>query len=29
VFIAKAKASSPTAHVQIKLEPTGPFTNNK
>jgi hypothetical protein len=29
VFIAKAKPSSPTAHVQIKLEPTGPFTNNK
>jgi hypothetical protein len=29
VFIAKPKASAPTAHVQVKLEPKGPFTNNK
>jgi hypothetical protein len=29
VFIAKAKPSSPTAHVQIKLQPSGPFTYNK
>ena len=29
VFIAKPKPSSPTAHVQIKLEPKGPFTYNK
>ncbi len=25
IFIAKPKPASPTAHVQIKLEPTGPF----
>jgi hypothetical protein len=25
VFIAKPKPSLPTAHVQIKLNPTGPF----
>jgi len=29
VFIAKAKPSSPTAHVQIKLKPSGPFNYNK
>jgi hypothetical protein len=29
VFIAKPKPSSPTAHVQIKLQPTGPFNYNK
>lgn len=29
VFIAKPKPSAPTAHVQIKLEPKGPFTYNK
>lgn len=29
VFIAKAKPSAPTAHVQIKLQPSGPFTYNK
>ena len=29
VSIAKAKPSSPTAHVQIKLQPSGPFTYNK
>lgn len=29
VLIAKPKPSSPTAHVQIKLEPKGPFTYNK
>jgi hypothetical protein len=25
IFIAKPKPSSPSAHVQIKLQPTGPF----
>lgn len=29
VFIAKPKPASPTAHVQIKLQPSGPFTYNK
>lgn len=29
VFIAKPKPSSPTAHVQIKLQPIGPFNYNK
>ena len=29
VFIAKAKPSAPTAHVQVKLQPSGPFTYNK
>lgn len=29
VFIAKPQPSSPTAHVQIKLQPSGPFTYNK
>ena len=29
VLIAKPKPSAPTAHVQIKLEPKGPFTNSK
>lgn len=29
VFIGKPKPSAPTAHVQIKLEPKGPFTYNK
>jgi len=29
VFIAKPKPSLPTAHVQIKLQPSGPFTYNK
>ena len=29
VFIAKPKPSSPTAHVQIKLQPTGPFNYSK
>jgi len=29
VLIAKPKPSAPTAHVQIKLEPKGPFANNK
>ena len=29
VFIAKPKQSLPTAHVQIKLQPSGPFTYNK
>ena len=29
VFIAKPKPSSPTAHVQIKLQPTGPFIYSK
>jgi len=29
VFIAKAKPSSPTAHVQIRLQPSGPFNYNK
>jgi len=29
VFIAKPKPSSPTAHVQIKLQPSGPFNYSK
>jgi hypothetical protein len=29
VFIAKAKPASPTARVQVKMEPLGPFTYNK
>jgi hypothetical protein len=29
VFIAKPKHASPTAHVQVKLEPSGPFNYNK
>jgi hypothetical protein len=29
VFIARPKPSSPTAHVQIKLQPKGPFTYSK
>jgi hypothetical protein len=29
VFIAKPKPSSPTAHVQIRLRPSGPFNYNK
>ena len=29
VFIAKPKPSSPTAHVQIRLQPAGPFNYNK
>ena len=29
VFIAKPKPSSPTAHVQVKLHPSGPFNYDK
>jgi len=29
VLVAKGKPSAPTAHVQIKLQPTGPFNYNK
>ena len=29
VFLAKPKPSSPTAHVQIRLQPSGPFNYNK
>jgi hypothetical protein len=29
VFIAKTKPASPTARVQVRLEPSGPFNYNK
>jgi hypothetical protein len=29
VFLAMPKPASPTARVQIKLEPSGPFTHNR
>jgi len=29
IFIAKPKPASPTARVQVKMEPSGPFTYNK
>jgi hypothetical protein len=29
VFIRKPKPDSPTAHVQVKLEPSGPFNYSK